>query len=57
MQGNKISVTSQLCAWNRSRKSAEPALLENINFKRPKKGQLPSADNVNTDACAHYSVR
>ena len=35
IQQNKTAVTSQLCAWNRSRKRAEPAMLQNIDFKRP----------------------
>ncbi len=26
-----------LCQWNRSRKSAEPALLQVIDFKKPQK--------------------
>ena len=34
IQQNKTAVTSQLCAWNRSRKRAEPAMLQNIDFKR-----------------------
>ena len=35
IQQNKTAATSQLCAWNRSRKRAEPAMLQNIDFKRP----------------------
>ena len=40
IQQNKTAVTSQLCAWNQSRKRAEPAKLQNINFKRTKKEQI-----------------
>ena len=35
IQQNKTAVISQLCAWNRSRKRAELAMLQNIDFKRP----------------------
>ena len=35
IQQNKTAVRNQLSAWNRSRKRAEPAMLQNIDFKRP----------------------
>ncbi len=38
---NKMAVTSMLCQWNRFHKSAEPTLLQMIDFKKPKKDQLP----------------
>ena len=44
IQQNKTAVTSQLSAWNRSRKSAEPAMLQHIYFKRPKKEQIVPAE-------------
>ena len=44
IQQNKTAVTSQRCAWNRSRKKAEPAMLQNINFKRHKKEQIVPAE-------------
>ena len=53
---NKTAVTSNLCQWNRSRCCAEPALLQNIDFKRPKKGQLPSKDRAVQNPVEHYSV-
>ena len=40
IQANKVAVTCKLCAWNRSRKKAEPSMLQNINFKRPVKHRL-----------------
>nr|XP_047146120.1 uncharacterized protein LOC105849547 [Hydra vulgaris] len=47
IQANKVAVTSKLCVWNRSRKKAEPSMLQNINFKRPMKNQLPfSTQNI-----------
>ena len=49
---NKFAVTSQLWNWNRSRKSAEPSLLKNFNFKKPKKDdflQEPLDENANTN--------
>ena len=37
LQLNKGAVASKLCQWSRSSKSAEPDILKNIDFKRPKK--------------------
>ena len=37
LQLNKGATASKLCQWSRSSKSAEPDILKNINFKRPKK--------------------
>ena len=57
IQLNKTAVTSQLCAWNRSRKRAEPAMLENINFKRPKKEQIVPAEIDNkVHSETHFSL-
>ena len=33
LQLNKVAVTSKLCPWNRSKKSAEADILKNINLK------------------------
>ena len=56
IQENKSAVTSQLCKWNRSRKSAEPSLLKNINFKRPKKDDLPQ-EPLDKNAEANYTMK
>ena len=40
IQANKVAVTSKLCACNRSRKKAEPSMLQNINFKSSVKHRL-----------------
>ena len=57
IQQNKTAVTSQLCAWNRSRKRAEPAMLQNINFKRPKKEQIvPAEINNKVHPETHFSL-
>ena len=57
LQLNKKSVTSQLCQWNRCRKRAEPALLQEINFKRPRKGKLPEEPKTSQNIVQHLSVR
>ena len=49
-------MTSQLCKWNHSRKSAEPTLLKNINFKRPKKNELPQ-EPLDKNAEANYTIK
>ena len=57
IQQNKTAVTSQLCAWNRSRKRAEPEMLQNINFKRPKKEQIvPAEINNKVHPETHFSL-
>ena len=53
---NKMAVTSMLCQWNRSRKSAEPALLQVIDFKKPKKDQLPHPNKTVENPVYCYSV-
>ena len=57
LQLNKKSVTSQLCQWSRCRKHAEPALLQEINFKLPRKGQLPEEPTTTQNRVQHFSVR
>ena len=57
IQQNKTAVTSQLCAWNQSRKRAEPAMLQNISFKRPKKEQIVPVEinnKVHPETIFHY---
>ena len=49
-------MTSQLCKWNRSCKSAEPSLLKNINFKRPKKDDLPQ-EPLDKNTEANYTIK
>ena len=56
MDLNKVAVTSKLCKWNGSRKSAEPDILKNINFKRPKKEDLPQQNTKNIQA-GNYCVK
>ena len=56
IQENKSAVTSQLCKWNRSCKSVEPSLLKNINFKRPKKDDLPQ-EPLDKNAEANYTMK
>ena len=57
IQQNKTAVTSQLCAWNRSRKRAEAAMLQNIDFKRPKKEQIvPAEINNKVHPETHFSL-
>ena len=57
IQRNKTAVTSQLCAWNRSEKKTEPAMLQNINFKRPKKEQIvPAEVNNKAHPDTHFSL-
>lgn len=51
-----MAVTSKLCQWNRTRKCAEPQILKNINFKRPKKGDLPQQDEINP-SCGNYTIQ
>ena len=57
LQLNKKSVTSQLCQWSRCRKRAEPALLLEINFKRPRKGHLPEEAKTSRNVKQRFSVR
>ena len=38
---NKVACTSKLCAWKASKRHVECAPLEQISFKRPKRGDLP----------------
>ena len=40
MELNKVASTSKLCAWNKSRKQVETALLVNISFNRSKGDEL-----------------
>ncbi|XP_047138492.1 uncharacterized protein LOC124814643 [Hydra vulgaris] len=56
---NKISCTSTLCSWKKSRKSATPAPLKKINFSRPKKREtLPNiSDNENSQDERTYSFK
>ena len=57
LQLNNKFVTSQLCQWSRCRKRTEPALLQEINFKRPRKGQLPEEAKTSRNVKQHFSVR
>ena len=58
LQLNKKSVTNQLCLWSCCRKRAEPALLQKINFKRPRKDQLPEEPKTSQNVVHHhFSVR
>ena len=41
----KTAVTNLKCQWNKSQKNAQPDTLQNINFKRPKRSQLPFENN------------
>ena len=57
IQQNKTAVTSQLCAWNRSQKKAEPAILQNINSKQPKKEHIvPAEVNNKVHPETHFSL-
>ena len=38
---NKKACTSKLCQWNVSRRMADPVPLQQMSFKRPRKGDLP----------------
>ena len=38
---NKKACTSMLCQWNVSRRKADPVPLQQMSFKRPRKGDLP----------------
>ena len=49
-------MTSQLCKQNRSCKSVEPSLLKNINFKRPKKDDLPQ-EPLDKNAEVNYTMK
>lgn len=51
-----MAVTSMLFLWNRSRKSAESALLQMIDFKKPKKDQLPQSSKIVENPTYCYSV-
>ena len=53
---DQVAVTSKMCQWNRTRKCAEPQILKNINFKRPKKGDLPQQDKTNP-SCGNYTIQ
>ena len=55
IQENKFTVTSQLCKWNRSRKSAEPSSLK-IIFKSPEKDDLPQ-EPLDENREAKYAVK
>ena len=57
LQLNKKFVTRQLCQWKRCRKRAEPALLQEINFKRPRKSQLLEEPKTSQNIVQHFSVR
>ena len=57
LQLNKKSVTSQLYQWSRCRKRAEPALLQEINFKQPRKGKLPKDPKTSQNLVQRFSVR
>ena len=37
----KKACTSKLCQWNVSRRKADPVPLQQMSFKRPRKGHLP----------------
>ena len=56
IQENKSTVTSQLCKWNRSRKSDEPSSLIYINFKRPEKDDLLQ-EPLDENGEAKYAVK
>ena len=56
LQLNKVAVTSKLCQWNRSRKSTAPDILKNINFKRPKKEDLPQQNTKDIQA-SKYCIK
>ena len=49
-------MTSQLCKWNRSRKSDEPSSLIYINFKRPEKDDLLQ-EPLDENGEAKYAVK
>ena len=57
LQLNKKSVTSQLCQWSWCQERAEPAWLHEINFKPPRKGQLPKEPKTSQNIVQHFSVR
>ena len=40
---NKKACTSKLCQWNVSRRKAGPVPLQQMSFKRPRKGELSKA--------------
>ena len=43
--------------WSRCRKRAEPALLQEISFKRPRKGQLPEEPKTSQNVVQHFFFR
>lgn len=47
--------TSELCQWKQCKKSVTPSPLTEINFKKPKKGDLPLPEEVPSDAPKNYS--
>ena len=54
---NKPSApTSQLCAWNKSKKSVNPAPLQLIKFNRAKKHQLPDDTTKSSAITQSYSL-
>ena len=57
LQLNKKFVTSQLCQWSWCRKRADPAFLQELNFKRPRKGQLPEEPKTSQNIVQHFSLR
>ena len=53
---NKLTGTSKLCEWNKSRKRAEPALLCMIDFSRPKiTDKVPKLSNKSNDNLRPFS--
>ena len=52
---NKVAFTSSLCSWKKCRRQAEPTPLININFKRPKQGQLLHSTQEITDQLIPFS--
>ena len=54
---NRVSCTSKLCDWDRSRRQAEPAPLKQISFRRPKKDEtVPNVPTVNAENLTGYWV-
>ena len=52
-----MACTSQLCAWNASKKHENPAPIKAINFKRGKKDALPSVTSNTPVSSDHFSVK
>ena len=52
-----MAVTSKLCRWDSSRKSAQPDILKYLlNFKQPKKKDLPQQITKNIQA-GNYCIK